>query len=144
MEEAECRHGCGTRLTRRELQVHESEECPTLPVSVLVSKMKGFMKKKLDELEKTHQLKLISLKQRLKEQKDLVASSLEKEEVYKKEIAELKDKFKVREVVLRDLRKQDEQHKLELLEVKHHLQDQGTESEEKVLYMSSSVWPDHF
>ena len=131
MVEVECRHGCGTRLTRKELQVHESEECPTLPVSVLVTKMKEFMKTKFDELEKTHQIKLISLKQRLKEQENLVTSCLENEEVYKKEIAELKDKFEVREVVLKDLREQDEKHGLEISEVKHHLQNQGTESKEK-------------
>ena len=120
MVEAECRHGCGTRLTRRELQVHESEECPTLPVSVLVSKMKEFMKKKLDEMEKTQQLELLSLNKRLEQLEGIVASSLKKEEVYNQEIAELKDEFKVQEVNLKDLVEQDEQHKLELLEVKDH------------------------
>ena len=120
MVEVECRHGCGTRLTRRELQVHESEECPTLPVSVLVPKMKEFMKKQFDELEKAQQSELLSLNERLEELEGIVASSLKKEELYKQEIADLKDKLKVQEVKLRDLVEQDEQHRLEILEVKDH------------------------
>ena len=131
MVEAECKHGCGTRLTRRELQVHESEECPTLPVSVLVSKMKEFMKSKFDELEKTHQSELTSFNNQLEELEGIVASSLKKEELYKQEIAELKDKLKLQKVKLKDLVEQDEQYKLELLEVKDYRQPQYTKSKEK-------------
>ena len=130
MVEAECRHGCGTRLTRKELQVHEGEECPTLPVSVLVSKMKESMKKQLDELKKAQQSELLSFNNQLEELEG-IASSLKKEEVYKQEIADLKDKFKVQEVKMKDLVEQDEQHKLELLEVKDYLQTQNTKSKEK-------------
>ena len=121
MEEAECKYGCGNRMRRKELKVHEHEECPNLPVSVLVSTVKTFMLTKLNELEKTYKLELDSLKEGLKEKE----GSCSEKGGYTQEKAELKDELKQQgERLSRELKEQDEQHRNELSLLRRELKEQ--------------------
>ena len=109
--EGVCQYGCGIKLMKKDLIIHEKDACPKIPVTVAIQRFQELMKVTVEEMKSVHHIEIEALQTELIDQKKIISSCIDKQDEYEQEIADLRTRLKQQEekgdLIKTDLTKTD-------------------------------------